>query len=248
MANPIVFFDLETTGSNPTNDRIVEIAYVKVFTGTDMEPIQNHTLVNPTIPIPAGATEVHGITDEMVSDKPPFCQIAKSIVSLFDGCDVCGFSIRTFDIPLLMQELFRCGLSLNIQNIFDSHRIYKYNERRDLTSAVKFYLNETLEGAHGALADTVAAMRVFNKQLDIYPELRMMSPYDLHVYCNGGVKALDVAGKIYLNEYNVPCYAFGTKTKDVPVHQDTGFAEWVLKNDFPEDTKQVLRKILSELK
>jgi len=244
---PTIFFDLESTGSNPTADRIVEIGAIKVF--PDGTTDTKHLYINPTIEIPQTAIDVHGITNEMVVTAPTFANVAKSMAAWFEGCDVAGFNLNKFDIPMLLTEFYRCGIMVSLGYIFDIYKIFIQNERRDLTAAVKHYLNEGHEGAHGAIADATATMRIFRRQLEIYQDVRLMSPEQLDAYCRQDIpKSIDIAGKLYLNKEGYPTYSFGAKAKDVPVYKDLGFALWMLKNDFPAETKAQLERILGDIK
>lgn len=244
---PIIFFDLETTGKAVGTDRIVQLAAIKWFPDTDTNSGLKKILVNPCFPISAEATSVHGITNEMVANKEPFARYANSLAEFFNGCIVAGYNIRDFDVPMLYEEFNRCGISIQIAAIFDSYRIYALKERRDLAAAVRFYLNTEMDNAHEAGADTLAAKGIFHEQMARYPELKAMTPEQLDVFCNNGIKTLDLAGKIYVNANGEPTYSFGSNTKDVPVKKNLKFAEWMLANPFPADTKRVLRSILNDL-
>lgn len=199
---------------------------------------------NPVIRIPREATEVHGITDEMVKDWPLFKNCVEDIRDFISGCDLSGFNAKGFDIPMLWEECFRNGVELDMDGVrcFDSGVIFKKMERRTLAAAVKFYCKEELEDAHNALADTWAAMNVLGAQMLNYPDLGRMSRGELHEFSSHSKQA-DLSGKIAINEQGVP--VFNTfKNKGVPVINDRGYANWMLAADFPENTKQVIRKIL----
>lgn len=239
MDKPIVFIDLETTGTDVINDRIIQIAARK----GDDKP--RKYLIYPGIDIPAAATEIHGITNEMVKDKPLFKQIAKGLIDYLAGCNIAGFNILDFDIPLLDEEFRRAGLiwQTNDIHIFDSCRIFRNKEKRDLAAAVKFYTGREHVEAHDAGVDIAATEAVFFSQLGRYGDLDQMSDEQLAEFCAGG-RRLDLAGKILLNEQNQPIYSFGTKTKGKLVTEDLGFANWILKNDFPANTKEVVKRII----
>ncbi len=243
----IIFFYIESTGPNPDTDYIISLAAIKRNYVTGESYGLKEILVKPPVEIPAESTEVHGITNEMVSGKMPFSAYAKAIGEYFDGCILSGYNIRHFDVPLLVRELASNGVFITIKAILDSYKIYTLKERRDLSAAKKFYLNQTHEDAHTAGADTIAAMDIYYEQIVRYPELSAMTIDELDIYCNDGRKTLDIAGKIYINKDGLPTYSFGSKTKDVPVRDNIQFANWVISNQFPEDTKNVLRKILADL-
>lgn len=244
MPNPILFFDLETTGKSTTTDRIIELAAIKL--DADFNPITDWNVLrfNPGVPIMNSG--IHGITDEMVADEVPFSAYAEVLHEYFSNSVLAGYNIKNYDVPLLSEEFGRCNLSwppLGIVTL-DAYKIFALKERRDLTYAVKFYTGNTLEGAHGAKADVTGTIDVLKSQLQMYPDLAAMSPEELQSFCDEGVRNVDLAGKIYLNDQGVACYSFGTKTKGVPVVNDRGFGEWMLKNDFPTNTKNVIRSLI----
>ena len=146
-----VFFDLETTGLDVSKERIVQIAVVKI--NIDGSKEEKNVIVNPTIPIPKEASDVHGITDEMVKDAPEFKQVAKSFYEYIEGCDLFGYNITGFDIPLLVEELIRAGIDYNFDNIkiVDVMSIYKKLHPRTLSACYNYYTGNILEGSHDAL-------------------------------------------------------------------------------------------------
>lgn len=238
---PIVFFDLETTGVSTTYDRIVQIGAIKVHPdGT--EEIKN-VLINPTIPIPAGAAAVHGISDEDVKDKPEFRRIAKSFLKWLSGCDLAGYNSDNFDVPMLVEEFSRVGITfpepdtcfidvLKIERLVCSHK---------LGETYKRYTGEELIDAHDAIADIRATVAIFNKQLANNPEL----PVDaagLDAYCQGEFKRVDFAGKLYEKEGDA-YWKFG-KYRDKLVKETREYCRWVLNSDFPAETKMQIRRIL----
>ena len=165
LKNPLAFFDLETTGINITNDRIVEISILKVFPDGKEEILTS--LVNPSIPIPLESSLIHGIYDDKVKDAPLFKDIAKSIFKFLEGCDLAGFNILKFDVPLLVEEFLRIGLNFDIskRKLIDAQKIFHLMEKRNLSAAYKFYCGTTLENAHSAEADTRATYEIFQKQI-----------------------------------------------------------------------------------
>lgn len=183
LERPLVFFDLETTGLDIVNDRIVQIGLVRV------EPDGNrHTfmsLVDPQRPIPAEATAVHGITDADVAGKPTFGELLPQLAPLLEGTDLAGFNSIRFDLPLLAEEFRRAGgeFGLNGRRHLDACVIFHQMERRDLTAAMKFYCDQEFTDAHDALADAGATLEILDAQLGRYPDL----PRDLdelHAFCN----------------------------------------------------------------
>ena len=171
LKNPIVFFDLETTGINVAQDRIVEISFLKVK--PNGEEIAKTRRINPEMHIPEQATAVHGITDDDVKNEPTFKQIAKSLAAEIEGCDLAGFNSNRFDIPLLAEEFLRAGVDvdLNKRKFVDVQTIFHKKEQRTLVAAYKFYCDKDLNDAHSASADTMATYEVLKAQLDKYQDL-----------------------------------------------------------------------------
>lgn len=240
---PLAFIDTETTGVDLVLDRIVEISVTKVSADL-LTILETRTArINPGMKIPAAATAIHGITDEMVAGKPTFAQVSKSLFDFLAGCDLAGYNIANFDVPLMAEEFGRAGISFpEPGTIFiDACNIFKAKEKRDLSGAVLFYTGQKHEDAHGAEADNLATWKVLAAQLQRYPDLGAMSRKELERFCIGDY--VDLAGKIVRNEKGVPVYAFG---KDIgkSVKENPGFALWMLKQSFPTNTKQVLKKIL----
>ena len=166
LKNPIVFFDLETTGVNITHDKIVEISYIKVYPNGDEE--EKTIRVNPGRHIPEEATAVHHITDEDVKDAPMFGQIAKELSKVFEGCDIAGFNSNRFDVPLLSEEFLNAGVTIDLskRKFVDVQTIFHKMEQRTLVAAYKFYCDKDLTEAHSASADTRATYEVLKAQLD----------------------------------------------------------------------------------
>lgn len=244
LRNPLVFFDLETTGVNITKDRIVELSYIKVMpNGTE---IKKTIRVNPEMHIPESATALHHITDEDVKDKPTFKEIAKSLANDFEGCDFAGFNSNRFDIPLLMEEFLRVGVNFDIskRKFIDIQTIFHKMEQRTLTAAYKFYCNKDLDNAHSANADTEATYEVLQAQLERYPNLE--NDVDFLSKFSSQNRNVDLAGRIVLNDDNVEVFNFG-KYKGQPVadvlKKDTGYFGWIMQGDFPQNTKNVLTNI-----
>ena len=168
LKNPIVFFDLEATGTNVGTDRIVEISLVKLFPDDQKEIYTQR--VHPTIPIPLESSLIHGIYDADVKDKPYFKDIAKDVQQFIGGADLAGFNVLKYDIPLLVEEFLRSGIDFDLdkRNLLDAQKIFHLMEKRNLSAAYKFYCGKTLENAHSAEADTLATLEVFRSQVVRY--------------------------------------------------------------------------------
>lgn len=248
LIRPLVFFDLETTGTDVSNDRIVEFGAIKIYPDSPGN-VKNmtgtmHYRINPGIPIPPSATAVHGITDEDVKDKPTFSDLSFEILSFFLDSDIAGFNCLKFDLPLLYTEFHRAGINWHYKNhkLIDVRNIFIQKESRDLSSAVKFYLNKDLENAHGAIVDTAATIEVFKAQLEKYQDLPQTIE-ELEIYSNYGNKILDLKGSFKYNADNEIVFNFG-KHKDKLAIRERSYLEWMLKSDFPEDTKDIIRGLL----
>lgn len=182
LDRPLVFFDLETTGVDTKADRIVELALIRLSPQGDV--LEKVRRFNPEMPIPPGATEIHGITDDDVKDEATFAQRARSLVTLLDGCDLAGFNILRFDLPMLDNEFHRVGIEFDVsgRRLIDMQTIFHREEPRDLTAAARFYLGREHPEAHTALGDIRTSAAVLSAQLQHYAEL----PRDLdglHEYC-----------------------------------------------------------------
>ena len=245
LKNPLVFFDLETTGTNINSDRIVEICYLKVYPNGNEEA---KTLrINPEMHIPEASSAVHGIYDEDVVDCPTFKDVAKNIASDIEGCDLAGFNSNRFDIPVLAEEFLRAGVDIDLmkRKFVDVQVIYHKLEQRTLSAAYKFYCEKNLEDAHTAEADTRATYEVLKAQLDRYADvlendINFLSNYSCYS------RNVDFAGRIVYNDQDVEVFNFG-KYKGVSVKEvlqkDPGYYSWIMQGDFTLNTKNVLIKI-----
>ena len=219
LKNPIVFFDLETTGTNINTDRIVEICYLKVYPNGNEET--KTMRINPEMHIPEQSSAIHGIYDADVADCPTFKEVAKEIARDIEGCDLAGFNSNRFDIPVLAEEFLRAGVDIDMmkRKFIDVQVIYHKLEQRTLSAAYKFYCGKNLEDAHTAEADTRATYEVLN---------------------------VDFAGRIVYDDKGVEVFNFG-KYKGMSVSEvlqkDPGYYSWILNGDFTLNTKNVLTKI-----
>ena len=244
LKNPLVFFDLETTGIDIAKDRIVEISMVKVM--PNGEEIVKTRRINPGMPIPPESTAIHGITDEDVKDCPKFKEIAKSLAAQIEGCDLAGFNSNRFDIPMLAEEFLRAGVDvdLNRRKFIDVQTIFHKMEQRNLTAAYKFYCNKDLANAHSAEADTMATYEVLKAQLDRYPELEndvnFLSKY------SSFTNNVDFAGRMVYNEKGQEVINFGKykgRLVEEVLKSDPSYYAWIMNGDFPLNTKKMLTEI-----
>jgi DNA polymerase-3 subunit epsilon len=235
----IIFFDLETTGTDTETSRIVEIACIKI--NSDGTKESKEYLINPLINIPKEASDIHGITNEKVQDKPTFKQISIGLRKWFEGCDLGGFNSNNYDIPLLSAELVRAGLEpINWNpNLLDAFSLYRHLYPNTLSDVYKRLTNKELEGAHGALADILATIEIvecLNKEEKTVEEIDLL--------LQGENKRVDLAGKLYECQEGVVRYSFG-KDKGKSVKSEPGFARWMLGQSFPKETKDKIKELLN---
>jgi len=242
----ICIFDIEASGKDPGKDRLVQLAIMK-WDGINSEWLE--ILCNPDVIMSDEVIAIHGITNEAVANLPKFKHFAKEVYTFLIGCDLAGFNLLNYDVPLLWSELWNAGIEWDIYNndtrIIDVGNIFKKKEERSLSAAVEFYCNREHIGAHGALADTQATLDVFLAQCQRYPDLCNMTVAELAEYSRFNER-LDLAGKIIKGPDGRPTYNIG-KCRGVAVEDDIGFGEWMLRRDFPANTQFVLRRILDKL-
>lgn len=244
MTKPVCFFDLETTGRNQSTDRIVEIAIVKISEGVEEEFV---SLVNPEMPIPIEASNIHGITDDKVATAPKLSEIVSHIIGMITSSDLAGYNSNSYDIPLLVNELRRveCNIDLSEVVFFDASTIFKRNEGRSLTDAVKFYTGGEHEGAHGAMADVRATIEVFKAQRKRYLELPTTRK-ELALYCNYDKPRADLAGKFAFDAEGEYILNFGAH-KYKKAKSEPDYLRWMLTKDFAPDTVSIIKSILVQL-
>lgn len=249
LTKPVVFFDLETTGTNITRDRIVEISLIKVMpSGEELERTRR---VNPEMPIPAEATAIHHITDADVASEPTFRQIAKSLAEIFSDSDIAGFNSNRFDIPLLLEEFHRAGVTLDLSKtrFIDVQTIFHKKEQRTLTAAYKFYCGKNLDDAHSANADTRATYEVLKAQLDHYSDLpndmKALADYSSHT------NNVDFAGRLIYDDKRREVINFGKykgQLAETVLKNDSGYYGWIMQGDFPQNTKDAFALINFRIK
>lgn len=250
LTRPLTFFDLETTGVDPDNDRIVQVAMIRVEPDGSRRTWE--TLVNPQRPIPPAATAVHGISDDDVKDKPTFAQLRGEVERMLAGSDLAGYNSIRFDGPLLQAELRRAGSELDLRGAkhIDGLVIFRLMEPRNLTAAYRKYCGKDLVDAHSALADTEATLEVLDAQVGFYDEV----PADidaLHALCNPDEgRFVDRGRKFVWNEDGCAVFTFGKHSGEVlnDVAADKGkrgYLEWMLNRDFSEEVKGILREALA---
>ncbi|GAB4314199.1 MAG: 3'-5' exonuclease [Bacteroidales bacterium] len=257
LTKPIIFLDLETTGVQIATDRIVEISMVRIQ--PDGQEARITERLNPTIPIPPQSTEIHGITDEDVRDKPTFADRAAEYLKFIGQADLAGYNLIKFDIPLLVEEFLRVNLDLDlsVRRIIDVQNIFHKMEPRTLSAAYRFYCGKELVDAHSAEADTLATYEILKAQLDRYKgvaftdkngkesfpvknDMDMLSAFSYHN------KNADLAGHLIYNDKGVEVFNFG-KHKGKPVEkvfkEEPQYYDWMMKSQFPRSTKKVITSI-----
>ena len=245
LENPLIVFDIESTGLSPRHDRIIELAAIKVM--PDGSEIEKSWLLNPTVPIPPETTKIHGITNEIVRNCPTFKDRAEEIFEFFRDCDLSGFNADRFDIPCLEEEFARAGwnFAASSRKHVDVQRIYHRMEPRDLSAAVEFYLGRSHAGAHGAEADTRATLEVLKAQMQKYPTLpqdvpamdEFLVPHDpLNADRNGMLRWVN--GELTIN--------FGRKKGAIlrkMLMEDPGYLRWIMKGDFDTEVRMIVKDL-----
>lgn len=248
LKKPIVFFDLETTGTDHVHDRIVELAFIKHSPNGKVEKYVKR--VNPGMPIPPSSTAIHGITDEHVKDAPLFKHIAHELYEWIKGCDMGGYNSSKFDLPVLAEEFLRAGLHVDFteRNMVDVQQIFFKMEARTLKAAYAFYCNKDLSNAHSAEADIEATIEVLEAQLDRYPDLST-DVAGLHKFTIVD-EYVDYARRMVMKDghavFNFGKYK-GRKVEEV-FTQEPQYYDWMMQADFALHTKQKISEILNKMK
>ena len=264
LQKPLVIFDLETTGLDMVKDRVIQLSYIKVF--PDGHEERGNEIINPEKNIEPVITQLTGISNDDVKDKPTFRQLAKKLEAVFTGSDIAGFNSNHFDVPMLAEEFLRAGVDFDFSRcrLIDVQTIFHKMERRNLAAAYKFYCGHKMEEdfeAHRADQDTEATYRVLQGELDYYTEEHQRAlgedptdrvlPNDMQALADFSKvnDNVDFAGRIVWQEINgvrTEVFNFG-KHKGIPVAQvlriDPGYYSWILAGDFTYNTKQVLTRI-----
>lgn len=250
LTRPLVFFDIEATGTDPNADRIVELSIVRVMPAPGGVEAPRTWRLNPGMHIPSEATEIHGIHDADLAREPTFAAIADELVELFTGADLAGFSIGRFDVRILQAELTRASRVVDFSRarIVDAQVIFHQREPRNLSAALRFYRGRDLVDAHGAEADTVAALEVFAGQLARYEDLGLDLD-SLHAVSAQQNEAYCDTGRRFAWRDNEPVFNFGRmRGKSLrwvagdPVER--AYLRWMIDGSFDEDAKDIARDAL----
>ena len=260
LTNPLAFLDLETTGINVTHDRIIEIAIIKLMPSGERLTFEKR--INPEKDVPIEASLVHGIYTEDIQDKPTFKGIAKKLIAFLKGADFAGFNLLRFDIPILVESFLRSDIEFKFENrnIIDVQKIFHLMEKRTLKAAHLFYCQKDLKGAHSAMVDTEATVNILIAQVKKYENKVVVDALGnvigkiendvqkLHNLTNP--KMIDFAGRIVYNEKQIPIFNFGKhkgKIVSEVLKTEPTYYNWMIKGDFPLDTKRKLTQIRMEL-
>jgi DNA polymerase III subunit epsilon len=256
LRKPVAFIDLETTGTNVTRDRIVEICIAKAKIDGTVEIKTKR--INPTIKIPLETSLIHGIYDDDIKDAPTFKNVAKSMAQFLDGCDIAGFNSNRFDVPILVEEFLRAEVDFDVKNrkLIDAQRIFHMMEPRTLTAAYKFYCGKSLEDAHSAEADTLATLEVLCSQVERYEGVKLKDDKgneyepiknDMEVLHNlTSTQIVDFAQRMAINAKGEIVFNFGKhsgKPVKLILKQEPSYFDWMQNGEFPLDTKRKLTEI-----
>ncbi len=260
----IVFFDIESTGLNVIKDRILQIALIKYSKDKD-EPEELFMLINPGVPISEEAFAVHGISNDMIRNKPTFAQVGKQIYDFIGNADLGGYNSDRFDIPMIMEEFHRIGLDFDIskRRLIDAQKIFYKMEPRTLKAAYKLYCNGNLDDAHDALADARATVEVFKGQLLRYQDVDYTDP-------DGNVQAapikndigaiadfiydpsmLDATQRLKTNAKGEVVFNFGKYNGQLVSHVfkiEPNYFHWIMDKDFSAQVKLIVKKIYDEMR
>tara|TARA_B110000503_G_C7138816_1_gene410004 strand:+ start:972 stop:1811 length:840 start_codon:yes stop_codon:yes gene_type:complete len=251
LKKSLAIFDIEATGLSITNDRIVEIAIVKIAPNGSRTDFLKR--INPEIPIPKEVSEIHGIYDEDIKDAPVLKDILAELEEFIEDADFAGYNSNKFDLPMLAEELLRVGSSIDLSKKLhiDVQNIFHKMEQRTLIAAYSFYCNKNLENAHTALADAEATWEVLDAQIKQYDELESSVGFLADFSRYGNVTRLDFAGRLAYNEDGVAVYNFGKqkgRTIEEVMKTEPGYHGWLLNADFPLYTKQCLKNEIQKIK
>lgn len=242
LDRPLAVVDLESTGVDPALDRVVEVAVLTLLPRGAPEPF--HRRVNPGVPIPPGATAIHGIADADVAGTPTFAAVAPELFATLHGCDLAGFGIASFDLPLLAAEFARARIPFRVvgRRVIDVLALYRRLQPRTLVSAVREYLGREHEGAHSAAADARAAAEVLDRQIGRHA--LPATPAELHA----SLVEVDVGGRFRRDDAGRIVFGFG-KHVGKPLAEvaacDRGYLEWMLRTAFLDDTHDLVRRALT---
>lgn len=262
LEKDLIFLDVEATGLHVIRDRIIQLAMIK-YCADGKAPVERNWLINPGMPISEEAMQVHGIKPADVANKPIFRQLAAEIFAFICDADFAGYHSNQFDIPILMEELARCGFELNLDNrrLIDVQRIFYKMEPRTLSAAYRYYCQEEITEAHDALQDVKATIAVLDGQLDMYKGKDLLTEEGellkgpikedvgaLHEFTND-LRLVDATQKLKYDVNGEVVFNFGIH-RGLPVAkilaEDKQYYHWMLNKEFSFQVKQIIRKLVTE--
>ncbi len=256
LKSPLCFFDLEATGTNIISDLIIEIAVIKLLPGGEV--IRKSNVLNPTIPIPAETTAIHGLNDDDVKDKPTFKAVAKDYAKFLEGADLAGFAILKFDLPLLVEEFLRADVEFDYsrKRVIDAQKIFHLMEQRTLSAAYKFYLGKPFENSHTAEADTEASMEVLLAQVARYENMDVTDTLNRKIgeikndvdilHAITAAQQVDLSGRMIFNSKGQEVFNFGKHKNRVVsdvFRREPAYYDWIMNGEFALDTKRKVTEI-----
>jgi len=246
LNKPIAFIDLETTGLNISTDRIVEIAILKLLPEGGRDTFIRK--INPGIPVPPKVTAIHGLTDDDLKEMPSFDQLAPEIIRFIGNSDLAGFNIVKFDLPLLVEEFLRYGIDFRLKGrkVIDVQHIFHKMEKRDLAAAYRFYCGKTIENQHSAMYDIMATEEILHEQLKRYQQIGETVD-ELYQFTGRQLdRMVDLSNRMVYDENGDIVFNFG-KYKGMRVFdvfaKDPSYYDWMMKGDFPRQTKNKLKEL-----
>jgi DNA polymerase-3 subunit epsilon len=257
LTNDIVFFDLEATGLNIVQDRIVQVGFVKIF--ADGRPSEELELkINPTVPVSPEAEAIHGLSNEMLASEPTFKDVAQRLYDFIGEADLGGYNSNRYDVPLLQEEFYRAGIYLDTskRRLIDAQQIFYRMEPRTLSAALKFYSGKKMENAHDALADVRATVDIFEGQLKMYADAdyetddgKSIKPFTdmdaVAAFCQDD-RFLDATRRLKKGPDGRPQFNFGKyagrAVADV-FTENPNYLKWILSKDFSTEVKALVKAI-----
>ncbi len=260
LEKPIVFIKIQTTGVDETKDKIVEISLLKINPdGTEQTGTR---LVNPGVSIPKEVSELNGITDAMVADKPKFEEIANKLFEFIKDSDLAGFNIINFDLKFLITEFGRAGVEFMSfgRNIVDTSLIQQKMEPRDFRSTLARFTEHTVS------SDTVISSKdniaynisLVNGMLDAYTGKSVLDGKESRFVTDKVAElsntfskrgnSIDLEGKLLLNEDKQVVLNFGKHKNSLLVdilREDPSWCQWVVEKStgVSAEVKGIFKKV-----
>ncbi len=262
LTKDLIFFDIESTGLNVLKDRIIQIALIK-YSKDALFPEEKDYLLNPGVPISPEAFAVHGISVDMVRNKPSFNDIADELFDWIGDADLSGYNSDRFDIPMLLEEFHRAGKRFSMENrkTIDVQKIFYKMEPRTLKAAYKMYCGKELEDAHDALADVRATADVLKGQITKYKDVDYVDGdgFVTKKPIKNEIKALadftsdertiDATNRLKYGANGEIVFNFGKhigRSVEQVFRQDRQYYRWMMEKDFSVQVKETIDRIMKE--